>query len=87
MSFGNPSGGESTALDDRVEADLLGVANAVGELAEGLAVVEIRGVNDVSPSAEFIGEGEAPGRQSLCMMEEQKLSHAGGSLTRLPSFS
>jgi hypothetical protein len=56
--------GQSTALDDRVEADLLGVANAVGEFGEGLAVVEIRGVNDVSGGAEFIGEREAPGRQS-----------------------
>jgi hypothetical protein len=53
-------GRESTALDDRVEPDLLGVAHAVGEFGERLAVVEIRGVNDVSGSAEFIGEGEAP---------------------------
>ena len=53
----------------------------VGQLGEGLAVVEIRGVNDVSGSAKVVGEGEAPGRQSLCMMEEQKLSHAGCSLT------
>jgi hypothetical protein len=74
-------GGESTALDDRVEADLLGVANAVGEFGEGLAFAEIRGVNDVSGSAELIGEGEAPGRQPLCMMEKQKLSHVRGSLT------
>jgi hypothetical protein len=29
----------------------------------------------VSGSAEFIGDGEAPGGQSLCMMEEKKLSH------------
>jgi hypothetical protein len=53
--------GESTALDDCLEADLFGVANAVSEFGEGLAVVEIWGVNDVSGSAEFIGEGEAPG--------------------------
>ena len=65
------------ALDDRVEADLLGVVNAVGEVGEGLAVVEIRGVNDVSASAELSGEGEAPGRQSLRMMKEQKLGHLG----------
>jgi hypothetical protein len=44
-----------------VEADLFGVANAVSEFGEGLAVVEIWGVNNVSGSAEFIGEGEAPG--------------------------
>jgi hypothetical protein len=35
----------------------------------------------VSGSAEFIGEGETPRRQSLCMMEEEKLSHVGCSLT------
>jgi hypothetical protein len=51
-----PVGGESTALDDRLEADLLGVAHAIGELGEGLAVVEVRGVNEVSRSAELIGE-------------------------------
>jgi hypothetical protein len=73
--------GESTALDDRVEADVLGVANAVGQVGEGLTIVEIRGMNDVSGSAEFLGESEASGRQSLCMMEEQKLGHAGDSLT------
>ncbi len=32
-------------------------------------------MNRVSGCAEFIGEGEAPGRQSLCMMEEQNLTH------------
>ena len=71
---------EPTALEDGFEADLLRVANAVGELGEGLAVVEIRGVNEVSGSAELVGEGEAPVRQSLCMMEEQNLSHVGCSL-------
>ena len=75
--------GESAALDDRVEADVLGVANAVGEFAEGLAGVEIRGMNDVSGSAEFLGEREAAGRQSLCVMEEQKLSHGGRNLSCL----
>jgi hypothetical protein len=74
--------GESTALDDGVEPDLLGVANAVGEFDEGLAVVEIRGVNDVSGGAELIGEREAPRRQSLCVMEHQNLSHVGWSLAR-----
>ena len=38
-------------------------------------------MDDVSGSPEFIGEGETPRRQSLCMMEEQKLSHVGCSLT------
>jgi hypothetical protein len=43
----------------------------VGQLGEGLAVVEIRGVNDVSGSAKVVGEGEAPGRQSLCMWKSR----------------
>jgi hypothetical protein len=35
----------------------------------------------VSGSAEFLGEREAAGRQSLCVMEEQKLSHGGRNLS------
>ena len=65
--------------DDRVEADLLGVANAVGEFGEGLAVVEIRRVHDLSGSAESIGEGEAPTGQALRVMEEQNLSHVNAA--------
>jgi len=67
--------GKATALEDRVEADLLGVANAVGEGGEDLALVEIRRVHDVSGSAESIGEGEAPTRQALRVMKEQNLGH------------
>jgi hypothetical protein len=48
---------------------------------KGLAVVEIWRVNDVADSAEFIREGEAPGCQSLCVMEEQKLGPAGQAST------
>jgi hypothetical protein len=66
---------EPAALDDRVEANLLGVADALVELGEELAVVEIRGVNDVAGSAEFIGEREASRRESLRVVEH-KLSHA-----------
>jgi hypothetical protein len=73
--------GESAAPDDRVEADLLGVANAVGEFGEGLAGVEIRGMSDVSGSTKFLGEREAAGRQSMCVMEEQKLTHEGRNLS------
>src|ERR687891_631879 len=71
--------GHSTALDDRVEADLLRVLHAVGELREGLAVVEIREVHDVSGSPELVGERQASGRRSLCMMEEQNLSHVAAA--------
>ena len=70
--------GESAALDDRVEAHLFGVANAVFELGEGLAVVKIRHVHDVSGIAESIGEGEAPSLQAVRVMKEQNLSHVPG---------
>jgi hypothetical protein len=51
------------------------VANAVGEVGEDLALVEIRRVHDVSGSADSIGEGEAPTRQALRVMKEQNLGH------------
>jgi hypothetical protein len=38
---GQAVGGDSAALDDGVEADPLGVANALGKVGEDLAVVEI----------------------------------------------
>lgn len=48
---------------------------------------KIRSVDDVSRSAELIGEGETPGGQTLCMMEERKLGHVVGSFTRRLSAS
>jgi hypothetical protein len=60
--LGKAVSGKSPALDNCLEADLFGVADAVGEFGEGLTVVEIWGVHDVAGSAEFIGEGEASGR-------------------------
>jgi len=40
-------------------------------------------MNDVSGSTELLGEGEAAGRQSLCVMEEHKLSHGGRNLSSI----
>jgi hypothetical protein len=54
--------GKAAALEDRAEADLFGVPDAVRELGEGPALVEIGRVNDVSGRAELLDEGEAPGR-------------------------
>jgi hypothetical protein len=68
-------GGESTALDDRAEADLLAVADAVGQRGEGLAVVEIRGVNDVSRSAKLSGERPDAVGQALGVVEQDQLGH------------
>jgi hypothetical protein len=51
------------------------VSDAGGQVGERLAVVEIRDVNDMPGRAQRFGEGAAPGRQSLRMMEEEELSH------------
>src|SRR5439155_14617473 len=72
-------GCESTALADRVEADLLGVADAVVELGEGLAVVEVRGMNDVSGSPQLVGKREESARLTVCVVEEQYLGHEAPS--------
>jgi hypothetical protein len=56
-------GREPTALPDGVEADLAGVADTVVDVGEGVPVVEIRGVDDMSGSAELVREGENAGRQ------------------------
>jgi hypothetical protein len=53
------------------------MANTIGERREGLAFIEIRDMDDVTGRAEFTGEGQAPRRQPLCMMEEQNLSDRG----------
>jgi len=49
-------GGESAALGDRVEADLLRVANALVDRGERPPVIEIRGVDGVPGRTELVGE-------------------------------
>ncbi len=61
-------GGAPAALDDRVETNVLRVANAFGELGEGLAVVEIRRVHDMLGGSEPVGERQAPRGQAVGMM-------------------
>jgi hypothetical protein len=51
------------------------VVDAVVEGSERLAVVEIRGVDDVSDRAELVGKREEPGRLSLRMVKEQYVGH------------
>jgi hypothetical protein len=75
-AVGQAIGGEAAALNDRAEAGFLRVAHTVGGVGEGLALVEIWSVHDVSRRAKSIGKGEAPGRQTLCVMKEQDLRHA-----------
>ena len=75
QAVGQGLSGKATALEDRVEAGFLGVANALVEVGEGLALVQIWSVHDVSGGAEPIGEGEDPRRQALGVMKEQNLGH------------
>src|SRR5206468_8748728 len=64
-----------TALLNRPEANLLRVADALVQVGEGLAVVEIRGMNDVSGSSQLVGECEESAGLALCMVEQQQLGH------------
>ena len=58
------------------------MADALGEFGEGLAAVEIRGVHDVSGSAELLSEGEAPGRQTQRVVKEQEFQSCGRQTNR-----
>ena len=72
-------------LVDRVEADLLGVADALRQIGEGLAVVEVGRVHDVSGRAKSVREGDDPRGQSLCVMKEQNLGQGSDyNLERAP---
>src|SRR2546426_3620159 len=64
-------GGESTALEDRVEPDLLRVADALVERSERLAVIEIRGMDSVSGCAKLVREGKESGRLPLGMVKSR----------------
>jgi hypothetical protein len=68
---------ESTTVEDRVEPDLLGVADTFVERSECLAVVEIRGVHSVCGRAEFVGERKESRCLSLRVVEQQYLGHWG----------
>ena len=63
--------GESTALCNRPEANLPRVADALVEVGEGLAVVEVGGVNNVSGSSQLVGELEESSSLALRVMEQQ----------------
>ena len=77
-----PIRGASTALHDRAEANLPRVADALVEVGEGLAVVEVGGVDDVSGSSQPVGEREESSSLALCVMEEQYLGHDPRPTTR-----
>ena len=69
-------GGEPPTLHDRVETDLLRVADALVEVVERLAVVQVRRVDGVPDGSQVLGEAENALRDALRMVEEQDLGHA-----------
>jgi hypothetical protein len=71
-------GGESTALSDRREANLLRVTDALVEVGEGLAVVQVGRMNDMSGSSQLVGEGEEAGCLSLGVVKQEYLGHHHG---------
>ena len=71
-----PFGAESASLEDVSESDLLRVADALVQVIERIAVVEVGRVNNVPGSAELIGEREESRRLALSVMEEEDLGDA-----------
>ena len=67
--------GANPALDDFAEADLPGEHHTLIEGVEGAAVVEVWSVHTVPGSTQCIGEGEEPRRLTVCVVEQQDLSH------------
>ena len=67
--------GGPAALDDRVEADLLGVPDAVLQRAEGLAVVQVGDGHPVPGRAELVCEPADPVGEALRVMEHDNVSH------------
>jgi len=73
--LGQVFGSHLAALEDGVESDQLRVGHAVLDLVEPLALVQVRGVDDMPGRAELVGERDHPGGQTLGVVEEQDLSH------------
>jgi hypothetical protein len=69
-------GDGASAIEDLVEPDLLRMRDALGEVGEDLAVVEVGNVDDVPLVAKVGGPRLTSGRQSLCVMKKQNFSHA-----------
>ena len=74
-AVGQALGGEPATLDDRVEADLLGMADALVEGLERCAVVEI-GHGDVMPrGAQLAGERADAVGEALGVLEQDDVGH------------
>jgi hypothetical protein len=74
-AVGQALGGEPATLDDRVEADLLGMADALVEGLERFAVVEI-GHGDVMPrGAQLAGERADAVGEALGVLEQDDVGH------------
>jgi hypothetical protein len=67
--------GSRAALDELAKADLRGVGDSLVENFESAAVEEIGRVHRMPASAQFVGEGQEPGRLALRVVEKQHFSH------------
>ena len=65
----------AAALEDRAEADLSRVRDAVVDRVEGLALVEVGRVHYVALATQPVRERHDPGRQPERVVEEQDLGH------------
>ena len=61
----------SSALEDRVEAHFLRVADAFVEVVERVAVVQVGGVNDVPVGPQVVREREHAGSQPLGVVKSR----------------
>jgi hypothetical protein len=82
--------GGSAALDDGVEADLLGVGDPGPEGVERLPLVEVGRGDPVTAGTKLVGKAEYPRREPLGVMEQHDVgqvlfSFASGSVSRCAS--
>jgi hypothetical protein len=70
-----PFHGKSAPLAERVDADLLGVGDALVERGEGSSFIEIWGVDGMSGDAKLVCKCEESNRLTLSVMEEYDLGH------------
>jgi hypothetical protein len=63
------------AVDDALEAGLARVRDALVDVVERVAVVEVGRVDGVAGLAQLVGEGQEPRRLPLRVMEEQHGRH------------
>ena len=74
---GHPVGGGHAPVGERLEAGLPGVRHPLLEGGVGVPVVQVGSCHLVTRLAEPVGEGADPVGESLGMVEEEDVAHAG----------